>query len=150
MPKWVELQRKTGQRGLLISSRKRLGKKDSDRAITPAAEAVHVPAHLALPGSPQAKHLHHLHTQLSLLPQAKNILRLCMQGHFGCVQLFAILWTVACQASLSERGFSRQEYWSILANIGCHTLLEHSISCCPSHQLHPTPCPEFLVLPESL
>ena len=29
-------------------------------------EAVCVPAHLALPGSPQAKQLHHLHTQLLL------------------------------------------------------------------------------------
>ena len=32
------------------------------------------------------------------------------------------------------RGFSRQEYWSILVNTGCPTLLEHYISCCPSHQ----------------
>ena len=32
-------------------------------------------------------------------------------------------------------GFSRQEYWSILANTGCPTLLEHCISCCPSCQL---------------
>ena len=32
-------------------------------------------------------------------------------------------------------GFSRQEYWSILANTGCHTHLEHYISCCPSRQL---------------
>ena len=39
---------------------------DSDRAITPAAEAVHVPTHLVLPGSPQAKQLCHLHAQLSL------------------------------------------------------------------------------------
>ena len=39
------------------------------------------------------------------------------------------------QASLQERGFSRQEYWSVLANTGHHTLLEHYISCCPSHQL---------------
>ena len=31
--------------------------------------------------------------------------------------------------------FSGQEYWSILANTGCHTLLEHCISCCPSCQL---------------
>ena len=30
---------------------------------------------------------------------------------FSCVQLFAILWTVACQAPPSM-GFSRQEYWS--------------------------------------
>ena len=29
---------------------------------------------------------------------------------FSCVRLFATLWTVACQAPLSE-GFSRQEYW---------------------------------------
>ena len=31
-------------------------------------------------------------------------------NHFSWAQLFAILWTVACQASLSIR-FSRQEYW---------------------------------------
>ena len=30
---------------------------------------------------------------------------------FSHVQLFATLWTLACQASLSM-GFSRQEYWS--------------------------------------
>ena len=36
----------------------------------------------------------------------------------GHVQLFAIAWTVACQAFLSMR-FSKQEYWS-----GCHFLLQ--------------------------
>ena len=35
----------------------------------------------------------------------------CMQSLFSHVQLFATLWTVACQAPLSM-GFSRQEYWS--------------------------------------
>ena len=34
-----------------------------------------------------------------------------MLSLFSCVQLFATLWTVACQAPLSM-GFSRQEYWS--------------------------------------
>ena len=34
-----------------------------------------------------------------------------MWGCFSRVQLFAILWTVACQASRSV-GFSRQQYWS--------------------------------------
>ena len=34
-----------------------------------------------------------------------------MLSCFSCVQLFAIPWTVACQAPLSM-GFSRQEYWS--------------------------------------
>ena len=43
--------------------------------------------------------------------------------------------SVACQTSLSERGFSMQEYWRVLANTGCHTLLEHYISCCPGHQI---------------
>ena len=35
----------------------------------------------------------------------------CMLSHFSHVRLFATLWTVARQASLSM-GFSRQEYWS--------------------------------------
>ena len=32
-------------------------------------------------------------------------------SHFSCVQLYAVLWTLACQVPLSV-GFSRQEYWS--------------------------------------
>ena len=36
---------------------------------------------------------------------------LCMLSHFSCVQLFATLWTIACQAPLSM-GLSRQEHWS--------------------------------------
>ena len=35
----------------------------------------------------------------------------CMLSHFGRVQLFATLRTVAHQASMSK-GLSRQEYWS--------------------------------------
>ena len=35
----------------------------------------------------------------------------CMLRCFSPVQLFATLWSVACQAPLSI-GFSRQEYWS--------------------------------------
>ena len=34
-------------------------------------------------------------------------------GHFSCIQLFATLWTIACQTPLSME-FSRQEYWSRL------------------------------------
>ena len=41
-----------------------------------------------------------------------------MLNRFSRVQLFAVLWTVACQAPLSM-GFSRREYWS-----GCHALLQ--------------------------
>ena len=35
----------------------------------------------------------------------------CVLSHFSCVWLFASLWAIACQASLSWR-FSRQESWS--------------------------------------
>ena len=140
MPERAELWRKTGQKGLLIASYKRLEKRH-DRAITSAAEAVCVPEHSAPPGSLQAKQLHHLHSQLSLeqschgQKKKKKFLCLRAQGHLGAVQLFATLYTVTFQASLSERGFSGQEYWSVLANTRCHTLLGHCISCCPTCQL---------------
>ena len=100
-------------------------------------EAVRVPTHLALPGSTQAKQLCHIHAQPSLgqcCHKQREVLHLCTQGHFGHFQLFATLSTVTCQTSLSS-GFSKKEYWSVLANIGCHTLLEHYISCCTSCQL---------------
>ena len=40
-------------------------------------------------------------------------MRACMVSRFSRVQLFATLWTVAHQASLSKE-FSRKEYWSEL------------------------------------
>ena len=65
----------------------------------------------------------------------KKVLQLCVQGCFGLVQLFATLWPTRL---LYQRGvLSKQEYWSALANTCCHTLLEHCISCCPSHQPPP-------------
>ena len=42
-----------------------------------------------------------------------EIARVCVLSRFSPVQLFETLWTVAHQAPLS-RGFSRQEYWSVL------------------------------------
>ena len=42
---------------------------------------------------------------------AEGKLHVCIPIHFSCVQLSAILWTVACKAHLSM-GFSRQEYCS--------------------------------------
>ena len=39
------------------------------------------------------------------------MVHVCGLSHFSCVQLFATLWTIACQSSLSI-GFSRHEYWS--------------------------------------
>ena len=40
-----------------------------------------------------------------------SLLPSCVLSCFSHVQLFATLWTVACQVPLSM-GFSRQEYWS--------------------------------------
>ena len=58
---------------------------------------------------------------------------MCTQGHFVRVELCD---SVDCglPASLSV-GFSRQEYCSVLANTGFHTLLKHYISCFPNCQL---------------
>ena len=65
-------------------------KKDTDRAITPVVEVVHVPAHLTPPGSPQPKQLYHLHIEPSLVQSChrqKKILCLCTWCHFGRVCL---------------------------------------------------------------
>ena len=163
MPKCVKLQRNTSQRGLLIASYQRL-KKDSDRAITPTAEAVRIPEHLALSGFPQAKQLCHLHAQLSLGRSCHRQKKSCAYAHRVALVVSNSLrpcrlaylekemathssilaWSnsssrLAYQVSLlggwGGGRFSRQEYWSVLANTGCHTLLEHYISCCPSRQL---------------
>ena len=42
---------------------------------------------------------------------AKYLACACMLSHFNSVQLFATLWTVACQAPL-YMGFFWQEYWT--------------------------------------
>ena len=89
-------------------------KKDSDRAIPPLTEAVHVPAHLAPPRSLQGKQLSH-HAQLSRaeLPQAKKVLRRRTQGRFSCVWALCdpVDWParLLCQG---VGGFSSQRYWS--------------------------------------
>ena len=70
----------------------------------------------------------------------------------SCVQLFAALWTVACQAPLSME-FSRQEYWSGLPfpSPGGMTrgALSHlgNISPCPKD---PTHCVSCSVMSDSL
>ena len=46
----------------------------------------------------------------------KEVLCLCVQGHFGHAQLSASLWTMACQAPLSggSPGKNTGVYWPIL------------------------------------
>jgi len=59
----------------------RCSKKASDRALTPAAEAVRVAAHLVPPGSLQVKQLCHLHAQLSLSTAAIGKKKSCICAH---------------------------------------------------------------------
>ena len=113
-------------------------------------EAVCVPAHLATPESLQAKQLYHLHAQLSLgqsCHRQKIIFHLCMQDHFGHVNSLrpCRLWLARLLCWGQGGGFSRQEYWNLLASTGCHTF---------QNTLFPMAVainsPEYLVLPESL
>ena len=113
-------------------------RKDSERAVIPAAEAVRVPAHLVLPGSPQTKQLHHLYAQRSLGQSCHRLKKSCIYAlRVASVVSNSLgpcrLWPT--RLLRQGGGFSRQEYWSILANSGLHTLLEHYISCYPSCQL---------------
>ena len=91
MSEWAELGTKTGQRGLLIASYQRLEKR-LDGAMTAAAETVCVPAHLARQGfckpSSCATFTHNSHWGRAA---TGKVLRLCVQGSFGCIQLFVTL-----------------------------------------------------------
>ena len=75
--------------------------------------------HLQGPRKPSSYATFMLNSYGAELPQTKKVLHLCAQGCFGHVQLFATLWTVACQASVSERGFLHAR---ILELIGQHWL----------------------------
>ena len=57
--------------------------------------------------------------------------------HAGLLQSCPTLCSpVDCELpGFSVRGFSRQEYWHVLANTGRHALLEHYVSCFPNRQL---------------
>ena len=58
-------------------------------------------------------------------------------SHFSCVQLCAILWTVACQSPL-YMGFSRQEYWREWISIPFSrgSSLTQELNLCLLHLLH--------------
>ena len=103
-----------------------------------AVEAVCVPVCLVPSESPQAKQLRHLHAQLSLGQNCHRKEKACIYARRVALLVSSSLRPCRPWPSrlLSQgEGFSRQDYWSVLANTGCHTLLGHSISCCPSHQL---------------
>ena len=102
------------------------------------AEAVHVPAQLGatrVPASQAAASPSSSTLTGAELPQAKkSCVSTCRVTSIVSESLRPCkLWPtrLLCQGG----GFSRQEYWGVLANTGCHILLEHYISCCPSCHL---------------
>ena len=123
-------------------------KKDSDRAITPAAEAVCVLAHLAPPGSPQAKQLHHFHAQLSLGQSCRRQKSLAST----CARLLWLCLTLCDPVDCGLPGFSVREggspgkntgaYWPILVAILFYSTIFPAALAASS--------PEYLVLPETL
>ena len=136
MPERAELWRKTRQRGFWLPAT-RGSKKDwyvhnscgwgspclgtLGATRVPTTQAAVLASHSTLTGAE--------------LPQANK--KSCVYARRVALVVSSSLWpwwTVACQASV--RGFSRQEYWSVLANSGWHIFLEHCISCCLSCQ-HP-------------
>ena len=97
-------------------------RKKTERAVTPAVEAVHVPAHFAPPGSLPARQLHHLHTQLTLGQCHRQNKSFVSMGA-GLLQLCPILCDpVDCAMpsfSVREGGSPGNigAYWSILVAI---------------------------------
>ena len=120
MPEYAELQRKWPKKPSDSQLQEAL-KKDSDRALTPMAEAVHIPAHLVPTGSPQAKQLYYLHTQLSLGQNSHRQKKSYMYVHWVTSVLSdsMTLWTTPCQVSLSGRGVLQAR---ILEHIGQYWL----------------------------
>ena len=101
-----------------------------------------------LPGSLQAKQLSTFTLNAHWGRAAKGKKSLVSMSTGLLRQCLTLCYPVDCGLSgfsIKEWGFSRQEYWSVLANTGFHTLLELCISCYPSCQLS-----EYLVLPEPL
>ena len=90
-------------------------KKDSDRAITPAPEAVHASVHLAPPGSLQEKQLCHLHTQLSL-GQSCHRQEMSSSTHAGSLWCPTLCHPVDCGLP----GFSVREGISPGENTGAY------------------------------
>ena len=91
--------------------------------MTPSVEAVSVSEHLALPGSPQAKQLHHLHTQLSLGQSCHRQKNFCSYVH----RVTSVVSDLCGLVDYSLLGFSVREksspvkntevYWPILVAI---------------------------------
>ena len=109
-------------------------------------EAVHVPVHLAPPGSLQAKQLCHLHTQPSL-GQGCHRQKSLASMHAGLLQLYPILvdpvqWPARLLCQRGSPCKNTGVYWPILVVIPFwSTIFPAALA---------TNSPEYLVLPKHL
>ena len=116
-PEQLDLQRKTGKEAFW-SPATRSSIKDSDRAITPAAEAVYVPEYLAPLESPQAKQPCHLHTQLSLGQSCHQQKVSSIYAHRVTLVVSNSLWPCRlwpARLLWQRRGFFKQECSRLVA-----------------------------------
>ena len=109
-------------------------KKDSNRAITPVwrqSLSLHTCHQGPCNPSSWATFMLNPHWGRAAVGKKSHV-----SMYAGLLQLCPTLCNpVDCSLPcFSVRGFSRQEYWSVLANTGCHTLLEHHMSDYPSCQ----------------
>ena len=123
-------------------------KKDSDRAITPVAETVHLPIHLVPPGSLQAQQLHHFHAQVSLGQSCHRPKMSCVYVHRVALVVSNFFDPVDCGLpgfSVRERGSpgkNTEAYWPILIVTPFYSITFPAALAANS--------PEYLVLPEPL
>ena len=112
-------------------------KKDSDRAVTPAMEAVPVPTHLELSGPSKPSSCTPSHSALTgaELPQAKkkknqSLASMCTRSLRSCLTLCdSVDWPARL---LYQGGGSPGENTGACWPILLPYPLEHCISCCPS------------------
>ena len=134
MPERMELWSKTSQRGLLSISHQRL-EKDSDWTLAPERRrAMSLPAWPRHgPCKPSSCARFTLNRHWGKPATGRSLASMRAQSLWSCPTLHLCgLWPARLLCQGGE--FSRQEYWSVLANAGCHTLLEHCISRCPNRQ----------------
>ena len=134
----VELWENTGQRSLLIARYKRLKKKkDSDRAVTPAADAVCVPAHLVPPGHcpPSNCATFTLNSHWGRAVRQNNLASVHAASLRPCLTLCDPVICGLPGFSVREGSSPGKNTGAVLASTGCHALLEHYISCCPNRHL---------------
>ena len=95
-------------------------KKDSGRAITPAADTVRVPVHLEPLGSQQAKQLYHFNTQPSLGQSchSQSLESIYTWSLRPCPSLWPCgLWPARLLCQWGSSGKNTGAYWPILFSI---------------------------------